>query len=39
VIHGSGGVLVVDAASGSPVGTFKKFDKVAGVDIAWAGAH
>jgi hypothetical protein len=34
VIHGSGGVLVVDAASGSPVGTFKKFDKVAGVDIA-----
>jgi hypothetical protein len=37
VIHGSGGIVVVDASSGSPVGTFKRFGKIVGLDIAWAG--
>ena len=35
VIHGSGGVLFVNAASGRPVGTFKPFGRVAGVAVDW----
>ena len=35
MIHGSGGVLFVNAASGRPVGTFKPFGRVAGVAVDW----
>ena len=36
VVHGSGGVLFVNAATGTPVGTMKSFGKVVGVEIDWA---
>jgi DNA-binding beta-propeller fold protein YncE len=36
VVHGSGGVLVVDAAGGKPVGTMKTFGRVVAVEIDWA---
>jgi DNA-binding beta-propeller fold protein YncE len=39
VIHGSGGVLLVDASSGSPVATFKPFGQVADVAVDWGGKH
>lgn len=39
VIHGSGGVVLVDATSGSPLGTFKPFGKVVGVAIDWASGR
>ena len=39
VIHGSGGVLLVDATSGSPVGTFKTFGRVADVAVEWGAGR
>ncbi len=35
VVHGSGGVLVVNASSGKPVGTMKTFSRIVGVHIDW----
>jgi DNA-binding beta-propeller fold protein YncE len=39
VIHGSGGVLLVDATSGTPVGTFKTFGRVADVVVEWGAGR
>jgi YVTN family beta-propeller protein len=36
VIHGPGGVLLVNASSGKPVGTMKPFTRVVDVAIDWA---
>ena len=39
VIHGTGGVLIVDASSGKPVGTMKTFGRVAAVEIDWGAGR
>ena len=39
VIHGPGGVLIVDASSGKPVGTMKAFRRVTAVEIDWGSAR
>lgn len=35
VVHGTGGVLIVDASSGKAVGTMKTFGHVSGVVVEW----
>ncbi len=39
VIHGTSGVLIVDASSGKPVGTMKAFRRVAAVEIDWGSSR
>jgi DNA-binding beta-propeller fold protein YncE len=39
VIHGTGGVLIVDARSGKPVATMKAFRRVAAVEIDWGAGR
>jgi len=39
VIHGTGGVVIVDASSGKPVATTKAFRRVAAVEIDWGAGR